>query len=107
MTLEISNIYWQQLDDNSINSIDISGTLLGHLTEQISLCASLLSTGRKYSQEFNYNYGASDNLDALFLLVGMNLRYGSFDFDIALTTAAVYGDWREQMIGKFALGYHL
>jgi len=107
MTLEVCDIYWHQLSEESLNSFDISGSLLGHLTENLSISAGLLSTERRYDKQSDYYSTINDNLDGLFMLAGVNLRYGAFDFDLALVTAVVYGEWRKQNIGKFSLGYSM
>ncbi len=105
MILEITDIFWYQQDEESLNSFDISGSLVGRLTENISLSAGILSTERRFEEKDYYGSRTGDNLDALFVLAGLNLKAGAFNLDFALLTALVHGEWREQRIGKFSMGY--
>jgi long-subunit fatty acid transport protein len=105
MTLEAAGIYWHQWDDRAVNSVEISGGLLGHITRHFSLSMSLLSTDRKYKDNTaSYIY---ESQEALFLLAGVNVHLESVDFDVALAKTVAYDKWRKQSIAKFSLGYHL
>jgi hypothetical protein len=107
MTVEVASIYWHRLSDQSLNSMDISGSLVGHLSERLSLSTGALYTSRKYETKGDIYSTINDNLNALFILAGGNLRFGSLDFDIALATAISHGEWRKQNIGKISMGYYL
>ncbi|MBD3225628.1 MAG: hypothetical protein GF313_12945 [Caldithrix sp.] len=108
ITLEITQVYRNQLARNAKNHIDISGGLIKHITDQLSYSISFLSTRPQYNKETDRYFNTSENLYSFFLAGGLNIRLTFGDIDLAYATNTFSaGDWRKQHLGKVAFGVYL
>jgi hypothetical protein len=105
ISVNLDKVYWRQQSDDLLNYYDISSSIIGKMTKQISLSLAVLSTGyhsKSYQKQIN------NNLYGLYLLGGLNIRLLYFDVDLAYVTSTRYsGDWRKQKIGKITIGFYL
>jgi len=108
IAVDLVNVYWHQrtrASNPQTNYADIAGNLQVKLTQRLALTGGFLASGCRLS---SYLTPFDNNIYGLYLLGGMNWRLRHFDLDL------VYGDstensgaWRQQKIGKVAIGYYL
>jgi long-subunit fatty acid transport protein len=106
--LDISYIFWQQYSENYKNNVDISSSLLFSLENDMIFSVGFLMTDRDYSNDIDLAFDTNSNLNGLFFMLGLKKEFGNLDMDFAITSSYLgSGDWREQLIGKFGIGYYL
>ncbi len=102
---DISNIFWNKIDRNYKNQIEISCSALYKFNKLFTSSLGFIITSRKYKNDF---FNMTKNLKGFFLTVGITTKLSNLEIYFSLADSHLFsGDWRKQTIVKLGVGYAL
>jgi len=108
LTFDLTKIFWNQVQDNNENHIDISGSVIFQPFKTITTSIGFYSTDRKCDDETNSYLNINGKLKAFFITGGVIVHFNHFDIDLSYANSnSNSGSWRKQTIFKFGIGLHL
>ena len=108
LTFDLTEIFWNQVQDNNKDHIDISGSVIFQPFKTITTSIGFYSTDRKYNDETNSYFNINGKLKAFFITGGVIVHFNHFDIDLSYANSNSYsGSWRKQTIFKFGIGLYL
>ncbi|MBL7136910.1 MAG: hypothetical protein ISS81_10055 [Candidatus Marinimicrobia bacterium] len=108
LTFDLTKIFWNQVQDNNEDHINISGSVIFQPFKTITTSIGFYSTDRKYDDETNSYFNINGKLKAFFITYGIIIHFDHFDMDFSYANSnSNSGSWREQTIFKFGIGLHL
>ncbi len=103
----ISEILWKNIEQDSPNEIEYSGSVVYGFSDIISSSIGFYSTRKKYNAIDSF-FNTNDNLQAFFITLGTTIKTKNIIMDLSIADSHVFsGDWRKQTIGKISFACEL
>lgn len=103
----VSEIFWHSVEARNSDQMEFSGGLAYRFNDIISSSAGFITSGKRYD-EVDALFHTNENLRAVFLTLGTEIKIKDLLFDFSIADSHTFsGGWRKQTIGRVGVGYSL
>ena len=104
LTAAVNNVFWSSDYSAFTNQLDISSSIIYDTQNMLSGSLGLLLSNCFLVDDYEYE----NEFNALFIMMGLNLKFKNFNIDFALADSHLLsGEYRKQAIAKLGLEIQL